>query len=1271
MPPRKRSTTSSVIPPFVGEGTIVDTDVVEELESSYLEYSYSVIYSRALPDARDGLKPVHRRILYSMYDAGLRPDRGYVKSARVVGDCFAAGTLVRTPDGERTIESLAIGDLVLTAEGTATPILMTYANPVAPAVEVCFRDGRKVVCTRDQLFRVVNDDLAVEWVRASELPGKRVLNSRLPSTGGPQTAFTFDADEPLAKAYVLGLLVAEGFPAQRGRPADGRVRVSMTDDEPLQAVEAWARRVGLSSSSRNVKTAEPHHKPQRQVSLARHVELLEATMPRSAEKRIPPAVLADHELWLPFLAGFLDGDGYVRKGRREVVFTTTSDLLQQQILIVLADLGVRAHVWSKANEGLLPELAVTVTGLDACKLASMLSRWVRSQRKRTDLLNMLTLGRNSVGRGPDQLPVRRVLEELDKASCGSGWYQATDGTKFRQRLDPAGSAEVRYGRSGGVALADRQVSLHRMHLDGWVDKLARVGSPLAVAMDSLAGATFVDVDSVVPVPPVANFDIQVASDDHAFVAAGVVVHNCMGKYHPHGDSAIYDAMVRLAQPFSMRVPLIDGHGNWGSPDDSAAASRYTECRLTPAAMSLVEGLDEETVDVEPNYDGSLTQPSVLPAAFPNLLVNGTSGIAVGMATNMIPHNLVEVVDAARLLLEQPDCTLDDLMALVPGPDLPTGGQLLGMEEVRQAYETGRGVVRMRATAEVGPLPRGKSHITVSELPYGVGTERVISKIKELVTGKKLQGISDVKDLTDRSVGTQLVIEVKAGFNPQAVLGELFRLTPLEESFGINALALVDGQPRTLGLKELLQVFLDHRVDVVTRRSRYRLRKAQERAHLVEGLLTALGDIDRVVRIIRASQDAGEAREQLQLQIGLSDLQAGYVLDMQLRRLVALEVAKLEEELAGLRRTIAELEAILASPATLKRVIAQELKTVADEHGTPRRTVLVGGDLKALVTRQATSLEVVDEPCDVLLSATGLLGRTPVVEALGEARTGRSRHDVVIATARTSTRGQLGILTSGGRLVRVKVLDVPAVPAVTTGALSLRGGASAAEFVELSRGETVVGICSLREDGPGLALATRQGVVKRVTPEWAKGDDMEVVALKAGDEVVAVHELRDGEEELVMFASTGDLLRFPASMVRPQGRSAGGMAGMKLSAGASVIGFCAVPLATATLFGEEPVVVTGGGLPAEKGKGPGIVSSVKVTPLSEYPRKGRATGGVRCQRLLSGEAVLVLGWAGPAPAWACARGGDPVPLPEAVGKRDGSGSPVETPPVAVGRAHLGG
>ena len=351
--------------------------------------------------------------------------------------------------------------------------------------------------------------------------------------------------------------------------------------------------------------------------------------------------------------------------------------------------------------------------------------------------------------------------------------------------------------------------------------------------------------------------------DRGHVKSARIVGDTMGKYHPHGDTAIYDAMVRLAQDFSLNVPLIDGHGNFGSPDDGPAAARYTEARMSREAMLLVGELGEDTVDVEPNYDGSLTQPTVLPAAFPNLLVNGASGIAVGMATNMIPHNLGEVVSAARWLINHPDATLDKLMEFVPGPDLPTGGVLLGLDEVRRAYETGRGVVRMRGKVEIGPLEgsRGRQAITVVELPYGVGAEKVIAAITNEVTKtKRLTGIADVKDLTDRESGTRLVVECKVGVNPQALLADLYRLTPLEQSFGVNNLVLVDGQPRTLGLKALLEVFLAHRYEVVTRRTSYRRRKREERLHLVDGLLIALLDIDQVVRLIRGSDDAQAAKD---------------------------------------------------------------------------------------------------------------------------------------------------------------------------------------------------------------------------------------------------------------------------------------------------------------------------------------------------------------------------------------------------------------------------
>ena len=363
--------------------------------------------------------------------------------------------------------------------------------------------------------------------------------------------------------------------------------------------------------------------------------------------------------------------------------------------------------------------------------------------------------------------------------------------------------------------------------------------------------------------------------DRGHVKCARVVGEVMGKLHPHGDGAIYDALVRMAQPFSMRLPLIDGHGNFGSlgNDDPPAAMRYTECRLSAAARLLTDSLDEDVVDMVPNYDGQETEPAVLPAAYPNLLVNGGSGIAVGMATNLAPHNLVEVVAAARHLIANPDATLDEMMRYIPGPDLPTGGHIIGLDGVREAYATGRGVFRIRATATVADVTARRKGIVVTELPYTVGPEKVIAKIKELVLAKKLAGIADVKDLTDRHRGLQLVIEVKTGFNPQAVLAELYRLTPMEESFGVNAVALVDGQPRTLGLLDMLQVFVAHRLDVVRRRSQFRRTKAAARAHLLEGLLIALANIDEVVAIIRSSDDVEQARTRLMERFELSDLQA--------------------------------------------------------------------------------------------------------------------------------------------------------------------------------------------------------------------------------------------------------------------------------------------------------------------------------------------------------------------------------------------------------------
>src|SRR6478752_3390177 len=642
--------------------------------------------------------------------------------------------------------------------------------------------------------------------------------------------------------------------------------------------------------------------------------------------------------------------------------------------------------------------------------------------------------------------------------------------------------------------------------------------------------------------------------DRGHVKSARVVGEVMGKLHPHGDAPIYDALVRLAQPFSLRVPLVDGHGNFGSLDDGPAAPRYTEARLAPAALALTENLDEDVVDFIPNYDGQFQQPSVLPAAYPNLLVNGATGIAVGMATNMAPHNLIEVVAAAIHLLENPDATVEDLMEFVPGPDFPSGGIVMGLEGVKDAYTKGRGAFKVRGKVAIESLGPRRTGLVVTELPYQVGPERIIEKIKDAVQGKRLTGIADVTDLTDRNHGLRLVIGIKTGFDPQAVLDHLYRLTPLEDSFSINNVALVEGQPQTLGLKELLQVYIDHRIQVVTRRSRYRLARREERLHLVEGLLIAILDIDEVIQVIRSSDDSEQARTRLREVFDLSELQAEYILELRLRRLTKFSRLELERERDSLQAEIAELKELLGDEKLLLRTVSSELAEVAKAHGTPRRTMLLesAGTPVSSSAGGALPLEVADDPCWVLLSSTGLLARTLTAEPLAS-EGGRSKHDVIVGAVRTTARGEVGLVTSRGRMIRISAMELPTLPD-TAGAPSLGGGAPLAAYVDLPRGEEPLTLASVSTDSPGLALGTAQGVVKRVTTDYPPRSDFELIGLKDGDSVVGAAEVADDRTDLVFITSDAQLLHFPASQVRPQGRPAGGMAGIKLTPGQRAVWF---------------------------------------------------------------------------------------------------------------------
>ncbi|MGH3762536.1 DNA gyrase subunit A [Actinophytocola sp.] len=1228
---------------------VFDNPLKTEIEDSYLEYAYSVIHSRALPDARDGLKPVHRRILFSMNENGYRPTHAYVKSSRVVGDvmgryhphgdmaiydamvrlaqdfsmnaplidghgnfgspddgpaasryCLTGDTRIRLADGS----SPRIGDLVdlppdseadadfevLDKDGKAIQVEKVFNSGVHPTLRITSKSGFSLRGSENHLVLCLEAPMGVplfQWRRLDELkPGAVVCVARN----------AWSQVIPTAQEYRLGVL--GGAWVSEGWANENRAGFNNTDahffGEVLRAydqVVGGRRYVYERHTRRDRKRIRELDIQSGGMEAFRGSPLAEFIDHHARDKFVPEFVWnGGWGVKRAFLMAAFEGDGGTRVAHDgfTIQYSTYSERLAAEMQELLAEFGVIAVHRTYTRPSGSVEHRLVVSGLHNVRAYVGRVGFLRTkQTKPQGLLRHSPLRPHRLGhdRVPFVAAYVRGVLDFDRRGGDRKWLT-------QHNFD-----RVERWETERLRIIDRI-------------RDSEILATILPIMDS--GYRFEEITSVEAAEPAEVYSVRVRSDDHSFLAGGFVNHN-------------------------------------------------TESRLSPEAMLLVGELGEDTVAFRPNYDGSLEEPIVLPAAFPNLLVNGTSGIAVGMATNMIPHNLGEVIGAARWLIHHPNATLDKLMEFIPGPDLPTGGMLLGLDEVRRAYETGRGVVRMRAKVEIGPLEgsRGRQAITVVELPYAVGPEKIIEKITDEVTkSKRLTGIADVKDLTDGENGTRLVIECKVGVNPQALLADLYRLTPMEQSFGINNLVLVDGQPRTLGLKALLEVFLRHRYDVVTRRTRYRRRKREERLHLVEGLLIALLDIDKVIRLIRASENAAEAKAGLMKRFKLTEIQATYILDTPLRRLTKYDKLELEQEQDRLRAEIAELTKILDDDSVLKKLVSNELAKIARDLAGPRRTALIDGDLKEVLaaSKPAGPLEVADDPCQVLLSATGLVARTAAEsEEATEARrrSGRAKHDAVAALVHTTARGQILVVTSRGRAFKTDVLPLPVLPE-HAGTVSLGGGMAASELVPLEKGEKVVGIAPLgerAEGSPGLVMGTRHGVVKVCAPDWpVRSDEFEVIGLKDDDEVIGAAWLADGTETCVFVSSDSSLLRFGVSIVRPQGLKSGGMVGINLASGAHAVFFGAVR--TDDDEHGEPMVVTATG------------QSIKVTPFAKYPTKGRATGGVRTQRFLKGDSGLVLAWVGPRPA-GVSRTGSAVELPEPDPRRDGSGTAHPGPDV-VGR-----
>ena len=667
------------------------------------------------------------------------------------------------------------------------------------------------------------------------------------------------------------------------------------------------------------------------------------------------------------------------------------------------------------------------------------------------------------------------------------------------------------------------------------------------------------------------------------------VGDVIGKYHPHGDSAVYDTMVRLAQPFSMRVPLVDGHGNFGSIDgDSAAAMRYTEARLDKAAMELLRDLDKETVDFQPNYDESLEEPTVLPARFPNLLVNGSNGIAVGMATNIPPHNLGETIDATCLMLDNPDVTTAELMTALPGPDFPTGGIIMGKKGILDAYETGRGSLTVRAKCRIDEGKNGKSSIVVTEIPYQVNRQRLLEKLGELVREKKLPEISNIHDGADRH-GIDIIIELKKDAIPQVVLNKLYKHTQLQVGFGVIMLALVDGVPRVLSLKEMLHYYIAHQEDVIVRRTRYELAKAEERAHILEGYVVALDNIDEVIHIIRSSQTDKEAASRLTERFGLTDKQTAAILEMRLRRLTGLEREKIEAELQELREKIAYFKSVLSDPQLVRNIIKEELGEIKKKFGTARKTTL---------SEAAKDLDVEDliaeESMVVTVTKAGYVKRLPVATYRQQKRGGKGMqgvnlkdNDYVEHLFVASTHSYMLFFSTKGKVYRLKVYELPE-------ASRHARGSAIVNLLPLEQGETISAVIATKDfpENEYLMFATEHGMVKKTSMELydrTRRDGLIAINLKDGDELISVRRVAPGEN-VIMVSSAGKAIMWPEDEVRAMGRGTMGVRGMNVPAGSKVLGM------EIAREGTDLFVIT------EKGYG-------KRTPIGDYPSHHRGGQGV--------------------------------------------------------------
>ncbi len=1145
---------------------IVPIPIETEVKDAYLNYSMSVIVGRALPDVRDGLKPVHRRILYAMQELGLEHSKPYKKSARIVGECFIKDTLVLTSRGLVPIQDVERGEMVYTQAGLKT-VTALYEMPARPLMRIELENGTVNTATRSQKFKVLTKNLSFEWKEACELTPQDYIVVKGDDAEIKQQALLGNLDggrqvycnENLA--YLLGLFLSDGWIEK----SSGRICFYSVDKAVIDRVRQILRRefeyaatIEARPYAYSTREGVVHHTGYQIRIHRRRVNkfLADAFCLHNADalsKKIPRVLFISPEpVVFAFVSGLVEGDGSIDSNRNVIHYGSVSQALISQLQILLqhhnivsvqyAQDPVESHYFNgREIRNRNPLYCLEFRGTHAHRLGSRLNL---AGRKAQKALDMLTRQQRDVWSSLDTIPHAGdvIFEYLSSRHLGSGWYLNKSGEKFRLGIKYPGGAKIRYSSD----LRQKPLKLSQIVDWGILEKLRELDAPWTEFIDAVIEQKlyFMRVARVTEAPADITYDIQVA-DDHEFIANGMLVHNCLGKYHPHGDTAVYDTLVRMAQDFSLRYPLVEGQGNFGSVDgDSAAAMRYTEARLAAITDEMLNDLDKDTVNFGPNFDASLKEPLLLPAALPNLLVNGSSGIAVGMATNIPSHNLNEVADAIIYLLDNTDAEIKDLMKFIKGPDFATGGVICGKSGIKEAYTTGRGKVTVRGRASIEHQKNGKDMIVVTEIPYQVQKSAIIESAAALCDEKKIEGISDIRDESDKD-GMRIVFELKRDVEPQIILNQLFKHTQLETTFGIINLALVENRPRVLNLKQILECYIGHRKVIIRRRTQFELDKALKRAHILEGLKIALKFIDRIIKVIKTSKTVPIAKENLMKEFGLSDLQAQAILEMQLQRLTALEQDKIEAEYLELLKKIEACRAILASEKKVEAIIKDELGELKKKYGDERRTDIVG-EVEELEIEDL----IADEDVVVTVSHNGYIKRLPVSAYRKQKRGGTGatgaevkEEDFIEHLFVASTKDYLLVFTDQGQVHWLKVYEIPQ-------ASKQSKGKAVVNLLEIKPDSKISSTIPIREFSADkfLVMVTKLGQIKKTQLDAysnpRKGGIIGIT-LDKGDELISV-QLTDGKQELLIGTRQGKAVRFSETLVRDMGRSAKGVRGISLA-----------------------------------------------------------------------------------------------------------------------------